>query len=508
MKTKIMNISLEDSDVTTVEFDFTDALDTSGEGLVSIEADSDFLQMQEAEADGNESIKSVIEETQASTALEAIASYLGNEIATEGYDIHTLHMTNVAVESICNKVDFKSTSVAFSLESYKADPKAELTAAMEGIKARASALWASVKDKIATVAKYLGEKLNYFKRNLAKLMARTTRLENMLSKADDSKGPKVVLLKPQSWFIDLMYTDGGMPKGMVGVGKDVESLLKSHTRMATDSFNKYSKWLTTHYKEAETNIRTFDTLRVSKNDFLVFNSTEFNRSIGKRIPHDDNMFYRSPELPGGMAFYTEIRPNDTNGTKGISTLNDADFFIDKFDPQSYKIQRKILAEFSATSSFAWAAGSFLTVGTGLGALSAILAVGWGVNAFYQNNKAKIESTGKKFTIPKEMRFNTLTLAEAKKSLADVRLGIKALQEWYKAVFEANWTGGEIDKVINGIIGLDRVEVSTNPSFRALKRYCTALLNLMYSLTSNTHSYAFKTYNSMLNYTERSLRQYV
>jgi hypothetical protein len=487
---------------------FEASINAAGNEIAPVEQDSDFNSLVNAEEAGIKTANEITEETEASTALEAIASFLNASMESHTFDKVTLSMANVAVESICERVHFNSTKVAFSMETYSADPKKTLDVALEDIRERANAIWDSVKVKIASIARYLGEKMNYFKRNLAKLKARTDRLESEVNKHTSSEEAKSKFLKPDNWFINLMYSDKAMPVGLDGVGKAVESLLTENRKIATGTVDTYTKWLLTNCKNGS--VEDFSTLKVHKDDFLLSGSTAFNRSIEMLKPKGDNMFYRSKELPGNKAFYTEIQPKDKSGAGSIKMLNDVNFFMDNYDPQSYKLRLKKISEIQASSAVTWAFATaalavigFSTIATGMAAGT----LGYGLMSYLNNNKSKVENTGHELSIDKDMLFHTLTIAEAKKVISDTRAGIKALQSWYTEVFEKNWKGDELDHIFNNVIGTNRVEVNNSTNFRSLKLYCSALMNLMYNVTTNIHMYAFRTYNSMLNYVDKSIRQY-
>ena len=458
-------------------------------------------------ADENSCIVSeqINSDTDADIALEAITNYLSTTLNNGLHNEHTLSMANVAIESIYNRVNLKSDKITFSMEDYKKDPQESIRLALQDIKEKAASLWASVKQKITLLARFLGEKMNYFKRNLSNMKADIVRLEKIFNALDSKAEAKSKFLKPQSWFIDLMYSDKGMPEGLEGVGKAVEQLLREHSKMATSSVSKYTQWLINNYKKAETDSSAFSTLKISPNEFLLTGSNVFDRSIGLKRPIGENMFYRSKELPGNKAFYTQVRPRDKTGISSIGTLSDVGFGIYDFDPQSYKLDRMKIVKIAAAGSIPWALGIAAITASSVVAAGAGLAYGVSLGAMI--NKAKVEGTGNVIHIDKNMVFKTLSLIEVKKSISDLKSGVISLEKWYVSVFENNWKQTELDKIINDVTGLDRVSVNNNSSFRALKRYCMALLNLMSSTTVATHIYAFKTYGSMINYIDKSMHQY-
>ena len=484
-------------------------IETDDADLAPIETDSDYGDLVAADEKSITVSDDISNETDADTALEAIANYLDKSLSSCTYDKYTLNMANVAIESICERVNFKNDRVVFSMENYKKDPKKAIELALEDIREKASALWASVKNKMTELARYLGEKMNFYRRNMINLKRRIVELERKLTDTPKDAEPKAKILKPQGWFLDLMYTDKPMSKGLSGVGSAVEELLNEHRQMATSSVNKYAKWLLDNYKSAETDSTTFKTLKVSKNEFLILNSTEFNRSIGLKRPASDCMFYRSKELPGNRALFTEAKESDKNGVAAIGSLASIGFSMNTYDPDSFRLRMLAIKRIALLSTPVWLLSTGVVIGIGAStvATAGIAAGAMGTSLYAIYKSAKVKDTGIRVHIDKNMIFHTLTIDEARKVISDARNGYDALQLWYKDIFEHNWKQTDLDRIINDVTGISKVEVRNNSSFRALKRYCVGLLNLMNATTVGTHVYAFKTYDAMLNYVDKSLRQY-
>lgn len=472
---------------------------------LQVEKNNDFCELLTAEENSIVISEQINNDTDADIALEAISNYLNSSLKDGYHSEQTLTMANVAIESIYNKVNLKNEKITFSLEDYKKDPKESIRLALEDIKEKAASLWDSVKQKITLLAKFLGDKMNYFKRNLSNMKADVYRLEKIVNELNSKAEARYKILKPQNWFLDLMYSQKGMPIGLEGIGKAVEQLLNEHSKMSTTSVNKYTQWLIANHKKAETDSSVFSSLKVNTDEFLLSGAKEFDRSINLKRPTGENMFYRGKELPGNKAFFTQVRPKDKSGIAAIGTIADVGFGIHDYDPQSYKLDRMKIVKIMSAGTIPWVLG-VAAVTTSL-ATAGALGIVYGATLGSMINKAKVENTGRAIHIDSNMIFNTLTIPEIKKTILDLKSGIKTLEKWYVSVFENNWKQTELDKIINNITGLDRVSVNNNSSFRALKRYCMALLNLMNSTTVSTHIYAFKTYNAMINYIDKSAQQY-
>jgi len=267
--------------------------------------------------------------------------------------------------------------------------------------------------------------------------------------------------------------------------------------MANASVKKYTDWFKQHSLETNNDF-VFRSLKCSKNDFLLPEMTEFNRSINGDSPKSNNMFYRSKELPGGVGFFTSVEVSDKTGLAAVNMLSNVENGLIAYNPASYNALKVAIGGIAGLSFMGW----MMAIGNPLAAL------GIGVATVAYQHSQKVSGTGKSITIDKKYVFETLTLAEAKKVIADVKVGIVSLEKWNQEVLQKPWKNKEINIAIDKIIGLGNTEVHNGVGVRYMRQYCYALLNLMKIHSVGVHTYSFRVYNAMLNFTEKSLKQYV
>lgn len=453
-----------------------------------VEVDNTLIEdAQELDEVGGLINQDVIEKTDAITALEAIANYISRVSETKDLDKHAIVLANVAIESLYEKAGIRSDAYAFSMESYDRSHRDELQGALENIKEKISVVFTFLKEKLVAVAKHIGAVINSFNRNMVALKVKLDRVEQMLMTAQAQKA-SFLAIKAEPWCEYLCYTQTGFDVGLTNVGRDVLSLIQAHSKMSEKATHKYLGWFTQHCDKMRTD-EVFNSLKVSKDDFLLPKMTAFNRSVGLSTPKKQNIYFRSEQLPGGRAFYTQVENADKTGLDGVRMFEALDFEINKFDPNSYKIMKAKIILIVALPMTAWLHCINPVLGlAAAGATGAIL------------NNTKIEGTGSNVKIDKHMVFETLTLDQIKHCLANVRQAITELHHWSDEVLQKPWKDQSIDHAIDEIM---KSEQSTSN----IKSYCNALVNLMTKLGTQVHTYAFKVLNAMLNFAEKSARLY-
>lgn len=343
-----------------------------------------------------------------------------------------------------------------------------------------------LKKKLVLVARHVVRVMGSIARGLRNLNARVKELESQLGKVS-RKVPLVPYIKAESWCEYLCYSKRPFSKGLEGIGSEVTGLVDEHTKM--------SKLLIARHLDKLGELDNarddpLDNFRVSPKEFLLPGMEQFHRSLRFQTPKGDNVFHRSHELPGGRAFYTQVNPTELVGTQAINSLEDVDFQVYYHDPKSYDTFKMKLA-----AAVAMPMSVFLTMVNPLLGAAAVTAAGTYIATRGQDN------TGvERVVIDPSTVFECLSLKDAQRAIGELREGLAGLKDWEATVLSEPWKSQEIDELVLGIC--DREETTSN-----MKSYCNAVLNLMSNLSVGVHTYAFKVYNAMANFIEKSLKQY-
>jgi hypothetical protein len=487
----------------------TQQTEQPSEHLVSLDASPTF-QLLEQSGHTSEAIgQEIADIVQTSTALEAAADALGRAMGEGQMGVHGVRFANLAIESITGTLQGRSQRLAVCVEQYQRDPLTALKTAMEGVQTQADELWASIKAKLGALAQALGEKLKFFKDSMAhleqRLLVSASNVERMQGEA------RSAFLKPQDWFIDVCYLGQAPPAGLKGIGKAVEDLLSESSHALSRSCHQYTQWLEENYAQATLDPNVFKGLKFKKCDFLIQNQKEFTleQKPGLIKAQEGCAFYRGGELPGGKALFVHLSQDDEAGAAAIDALSKVYYQLEAFEPLSYNRTRLAITA-GASLPVALYVGS--VGGAVLGGAAGAVIAGTAPSAVSDASdytKDADNNTHREGALPDaDMVFHTLSQSQAKAVLSDVESGVQALRRMGEVVFKEVWLDEKFSQRMDSII--DKTETGSDEnrlSVRLLKNTCFAIFELQGSFSSNVITYALRTYDSMLNYTEKSALQY-
>lgn len=490
------------------------------------------------------------------TAMEALVHYLKGELAAGRVTRQTAIMANCAFESYCVNARLKPT-MAFAMESLERDPETAVKEAMESIAEKAKSLWNSVKARTAELSKKIGEKVALLTRGMEGAQARLNAVEEKLGKVDLSAQPKAPLVKPRKSFINLLYVSKGVPQGLKGIAADVNHLLQEHASIASKSVSFYSDWLEKNYDQAATNPEVFNTLVYNPAAFLMKGSTPFAARLERLAASEGTKYFRSRELPGGMAVFTQVMEGGTlKGIEAVNALGTVEYHFSPYEPAEYKELNKLTQALVGVGLITWlaicayygfgfgaAAGSIVgaaaggtagaVLGAPVGAAGLTGAAGAAVGAAAGMVKGGVAGVkaGAKFAmknnplagvgriskenlpkLDKKLQLETLSGEEIKRASGEVRQILQSIEQWKKVVFTDIWRNRNVDKILTDLIESDGVydaegDELDGPGAHALKNYCYNLLNLMDAHSQSFHTYALSVAHAMIDVLDTSVAQY-
>jgi hypothetical protein len=539
-------MAFEDNEVAEISITELQANEQQAAALVSIATDPEFQQLEQSDHTTEVIGQEIAAVAQTSTALEAMADALHRASSEGQMGVHGVRFANLAIESLTSGSEGRSARLAISVEAYRQDPKAALKAAMEDVQAQSDGLWATIKAKLGAMAQALSEKFKFFKNNIAKLEQRLHGVDSVVKGMDGEV--RCPFLKPQDWFLDLCYLGKAAPIGLEGIGKSVEKLLTESTNLLSQSSKRYIQWLGSNRDKALIEPAVYNNLKFKKNDFLIQNQKEFSqdRKLVLHKASEGCAFYRGDELPGGKSLFAHLCKTDESGAAAIDALGEVEYTLSPFEPASYNRMKLAITAAIALPIAAYVGavgGSILGafVGATIGGIAGAVATGTaggvltgatvtGVVGSYagaaggaylvakdaahkvldysKEKDADGNAYGKNAAIDKDMVFYTLTKSNATSVLSDVKSGIQAMHRMEQVMFKEVWADKTFIRQMDDIIeGTEASGQSDRVSIRLLKNLCFAIFNLQVSFSSNVVAYALRTYNSMLNYVEKSALQY-
>lgn len=456
----------------------------------------DAVQLQQSIDRADGLLDTIQEDTESIVALEAMAEFIKGKPVNKT----TAILFNVATEGFGNISSLNAPKVAFALEGMREEddklPPEEIEAAMENLAQSTTQLINRVGQSVSNAMVAFGDIVHGFDKNLLALKKRVAALEAHLELIKSKDDVAYNYVKPESNYTYLMYTQKGFTGGIDPVLKDINWLLTEHADMISNSVSKYKQWFNDS-KSDLANAKVLDTLEFRRSDFVLPGSGVFARSVDNRVPAKGCAFYRSNELPGGRSFYSEVRMQNQYGNEAIDALFDVRYFMDYYEPNSFKVTEKYLYNAASLGLLSWVS---LMVANPLPIAMFGLSVG------KVSEGAKVADI-KKARITPETVFPTL----GKEKLNDVLQGLKDaivnLEKWNRVVYHEVWKDRSIQEATNWIVQQTKESGYNETTVKALKRYSTALITLMGRSYTKVHAYSFHVLNATLSYAEKSANQY-
>ena len=456
----------------------------------------DAVQLQQSIDRADGLLESIKGDTDSIAALEAMAEFIkGRKV-----DKTSAILFNIATEGYGNLSSLNSPKVAFALEGIKEDDDKlspeEVQLATENLAQSTAELMNRLGKGINNAMVAIGDIVHGFDRNLLSLKKRMAALEALLESIKNKEEMAYNYVKPENNYTYLMYTQDGFSNGVKPVMEDINWLLSEHADMVSDSVGKYKEWFNRHKGDVN-NSRVIDSLEFKRDDFLMSGSTVFNRSVGNKTPAKGCAFYRTKELPGGKCFYTEVRVQNQHGADAIEALMDVKYFIDYFEPDSFKTTEKRLYSAAALGVLAWAS---------IMVASPLPLAMYAVASSHISDITKVADL-KKVRMTPETVFPTLGKEDLNHLLSELKKSVANLEKWNRAVYIETWKDASIQEAVNDITKEMDQTGNAGTGVKKIKQLAIALISLMGKSYTRVHAHSFAVVNAALSYGEKSAKQY-
>ena len=433
--------------------------------------------------------REISEKLNAHIALESMVNSIYDQYKKGGLNRSNIEMMNMSLSSHLDRLGVKNKrTLNISLENDTFDQTVTL------FKNKINEGYSAIVKKLDSLTEYIIDALRQFNRNLYRLKTRLKMIRETLPE-HKLKQPKYKFIKPESWCYNLCYSKTGFIKDLKTVPQTLTNLLDNHKEMSKKITSTYVGFLKDNLETFSTdsagNIEDgFRLLGYNNHDFLLDGMGLFSRSVRLEEPMDGFSYYRTPELPGGKALYCHASNYNDTGEDAINSLYHTNYFLDEYDPTSFKLTKmKIAIAINAPISV------YLAFVNPFASIAHAGAVG----TLLYNQKVKgTGETGVKLT--KDMMLDCLSRDEINNVLTEIDKLILSLSKWDLEIFQKTWKDSGIDNIIDQISGNEH-------SSPVLKKYCSALLNLLANISTGIHNYIFRVANATLNYVEKSLCQY-
>lgn len=458
-------------------------------------ADYDKVLLQRSITNTDAALSSMRADTNAVTALEAMVDF----IRDKKVDKTSAVLFNVATEGYGNLSALSNSKPAFGLESIDDSQhysEQEKQVAIENMLNNTVSIMDKLSRGLQNTMLSMGDLVHSFDRNISGIRKRIGHLEQLLSDIEDKEEIAYNYVKPEKQFVHLLYTKTGFSTGVLPVIKDVNWLFASHADMVDNTVKHYKEWFHSNRRDMDDK-HNFDSLEFNPKDFVLTGSSAFNKSVGEKTPGSGSMFYRTKELPGGMSFYCEVAKLKTHGVDAVDSLMDVEYFIDYYEPNSFKVTEKKLYTLAGLSVLAWA--SIMMANPLPMALT-----GFVTNAADDMTKT---SDIKKVRIGEDTLFPTMTKDELGHVLVELKEALSTLEKWNLTVYKTLWKDQSLKNITDEVTRYIETDGISKKNVRLYRNYSIALISLMSKSYTRLHSYGFDVINAVLSYAEKSARQY-
>lgn len=431
-------------------------------------------------------------------ALEALASQFMQSAKKGHLNSTSVGLMNLAVETFADQHQIDSLKKGIELDQYENLSEQVLSQALEGWQQTANELAQRMYDRLKSLSNMLAGSLMQFKNKTTQLEKELIELERMYTdkKASKVKEPRMLALHPEPWFVNLIVEGEAAPKGLVGIGNVLEEVLSNTSKTMLSAAQLYGQWMRNNHEKIATDPNAVHTLKYQRSHFQVMDESSFTpgRNIGWKQVHRDYEFRRSTQLPGGQALYTVVSKADLSGALVPGALQKTEVFIKDYDAISINHRKALITAAMAipTAGFGVLAYNLLTTGNAL--RSGQLDRDEHGNAFGTQTK-----------LTKDMLFQTLSLDEIGRVIAELKKGVDALRHYERVMTNEIWN---FEGAIEAHDYLKaRGKLFEEKGRRLLKDLAVGVFSLQVGATDSIPRYCIKTYRSMVRYAVKSLNQY-
>lgn len=418
------------------------------------------------------------------SALECLAGVEAIQDRLKGQGQGDFRMAAMAMESVCLGLNVREET------GERMATSGNLVAAQEALSDRAAELLDVVKDRLVKAADHIKEQFGMVKRSIDKIEDALKDAEAEIA-AIEKDTSRFGAVKAEPWCAHLCSIEDGFDEGLKVLPARVTSVLESHAKLAGQASAQFVDWLVQN-RDNET-MAVFNSLSFDPKGFLLSEQKRFDQTVGVKEPSRGQVFFRSQDLGGGKALYTETVPAKVTGLDALKALSSIRFFLSPYSPKGFQnINLKVTALVGLPTTV-WLS----CVAPPLGA-----AAGWGLMEWLRSHQ--VEGSGKEVTIDPDYLFKCLTPEEMREVISQVRKGISALRDWNEAVIQKPWKNAHFDDLVKRIYEREGDE---RPNEKYIRTYIGAVVDLMIHFDCGIVEHARDTYLASLKFVIKSAKQY-
>lgn len=433
-------------------------------------------------------------------ALDSVVSLerMRDFISSRDVDRTAAILFNIASEGYGNYDQINDPKVAFALESISEGycSQKDKEVAIENIAYNIAGAVVKLSNAFNSSMMVIGDLFHSFDRNVKRLKSRVAQLQTLHSDIAHDSQPVYNYVKPENNFTHLMYTDSGFSKGLSPVLHDVRWLFSQHSEKLLSTIDGYKNWYRSN-KDNLDDISAFSDLRYDPQDFIFEGCKLFSSSVGNKTPSKGSVFFRTRELPGGQSQYIELPNLKLRGVDSIDSISKVRYFIDYWQPNSFKMLEKSVYGAAALGAMVWASVMMA---------NPLPLVFSGFVHSTISEKTKTQDL-KKVRINESTVFTVLDKDSIGAAIEDIKNAIDAMEDWHQSIVRHTWRDQDIKAILNDFSKVIKEEGFKSGNFNHYRNFIAAIISITSRSYAPLHRYGYDTVNSSIGYVDKCIRQY-
>ena len=260
-------------------------------------------------------VKDIGENTDAIIGLEAIANQLTKSSKDSLGKLGAMY-ANLAVEQICNKVNYALEEMPLDVKAYETDSNAAIVSGVQSLQETIGSIQEVEKKDLVSILTVLTSKRDLVNKSIRNIYARLGEIDENLERIAQlggDVGPGEQEVSDTSWVAKAcVYWS---IDSTVTVCSDLKHFLANHSHVYKRLVKKQLDWITDHKDNLLTSVNGFNQYAFDPKEYVIAGSVSVESGNVK-----DGLLYYSDLLPGNAIYSTELPAVKTFGYEATDAM--------------------------------------------------------------------------------------------------------------------------------------------------------------------------------------------
>lgn len=321
--------AMESEDLINTDISPAEALPEAAESL-----ETELLEVTDSQVEGEVAEAQVDEAVEVAEALESYMVTLSEITKQGGLDRSGAQILSMAVEGLCDRVGLVSKTQAPALESFGGvSSRVNATQlALEDIKGKAKEIWDNIVKAIKRAIQWVIDHFNKVFGGAEKLKKRA---EATAKAAADTQGTVKDKKLENAGLVKKLHIGGTVSNAPAETAR-LAALVEGINKSLDTEIIKKAEELATTMGDPVKNAASFDITTIVP---PINGGKEVGEAEGFGNAGNGMMFFRSDELPGGLAYVLRTAAKQAKGAEALELLARTSATITKFDPKAKEVTK-------------------------------------------------------------------------------------------------------------------------------------------------------------------------